>query len=226
MSMRTVELVSEWDSVPFDGGYDGLRSLSDQGFSGAVTAGSTQLFMVKGTAVGVLDGDIEDYDGADGTARAAPHDALPLLVVMQDRADGPRAEYYTEETSISEVDRTLSDGNFTGFVELSENVLSGDYYLVYHQGRSMSVAWVGNSQRLVTDESAFEQADGEVGIYQVMPADIEPVEIPEPSAPTPPTDDEVDTAAGTAAGEATGADDADETTAGTGTDVAGAGTLD
>jgi hypothetical protein len=193
--MRTVELVSEWDSVPFSGGYGGLQSLSDQGFSGVVTTGPTQLFMLNGTAVGVLDGDIEAFDGTDGTARAAPHDALPLLVVMQDRAEGPRAQYYTEDTPISEVDRTLKDGNFTGFVELSENVLSGDYYMVYHQGRSMSVAWVGNSQKLITDEEAFEQADGEVGIYQVMPADIEPVEIPEPSEPSP----SADAAAGTAA---------------------------
>ena len=199
MSMRTVELVSEWESVPFDGGYDGLHSLSDQGFSGAVTAGPTQLFMLNGTVVGILDGDIEDFDGTDGTARAAPHDALPLLVVMQDRADGPRAQYYTEDTAISEVDRTLEDGNFTGFVELSENVLSGDYYLVYHQGRSMSVAWVGNSQRLITDEEAFEQADGEVGIYQVMPADIEPVEIPEPEPSSAAEDSAVETGAGTAA---------------------------
>lgn len=189
MSVRTVELVSEWDSVPFDGGYDGLRSLSDRGFSGAVTAGSTRLLMLKGTAVAILDGDIEDYDGADGTARAAPHDALPLLVAMQANADSPRAEYYTEDTSISEVDQTLKDGNFTGFLELSENVLSGDYYLVYHQGRSMTVGWVGNAQRLVTDEEAFEQADGEVGIYQVMPADIEPIEIPAPPEPSSTTDE-------------------------------------
>ena len=209
--MRTVELVSEWDPVPFDGGYGGLRSLSDQGFSGAVTAGSTQLFMLNGTVVGIPDGDIEAFDGADGTARAAPHDALPLLVVMQDRAEAPRAQYYTEDTAISEVDRTLEDGNFTGYVELSENVLSGDYYLVYHQGRSMSVAWVGNSQKLVTDEDAFERANDEVGIYQVMPADIQPVEIPEPSEPTTSSDDD----AGTAAGAAT-ADDADE---GSGTGV-------
>ncbi len=208
MSMRTVELVSEWDTVPFDGGYGGLRSLSDQGFSGAVTAGPTQLFMLNGTVVGILDGDIEAFDGADGTARTAPHDALPLLVVMQDQAGEPRAQYYTEDTSISDVDRTLEDGNFTGYVELSENVLSGDYYLVYHQGRSMSVAWVGNSQRLVTDEEAFEQADGEVGIYKVMPASIEPIEIPEPSSPT----DETATAAETAADD----DESDDDSAGTG----------
>ncbi|WP_262178509.1 DUF7527 domain-containing protein [Haloarcula laminariae] len=213
MSMRTVELVSEWDSVPFDGGYAGLHSLSDQEFSGAVIAGPTQLFMLNGTVVGILDGDIEDFDGADGTARAAPHDALPLLVVMQDQAGDPRAQYYTEDTPITDVDQTLEDGNFTGYVELSENVLSGDYYLVYHQGHSMSVAWVGNSQRLITDEEAYEQADGEVGIYKVMPASIEPIDIPEPSSPA---DDGESTAAagGTAA---TPADDAGDETAGSAT---------
>ncbi|MDS0259215.1 hypothetical protein NDI56_07395 [Haloarcula sp. S1CR25-12] len=206
MSTRTVELVSEWDTVPFGGGYEGLHTLSDQGFSGAVTAGPTQLFMLNGTVVGILDGDIEAFEDAAGTARAAPHDALPLLVVMQDRADTPRAQYYTQDTPISEVDRTLEDGNFTGFVELSENVLSGDYYLVYHQGRSMSVAWVGSSQRLITDEDAFEQADDEVGIYQVMPAAIEPVELPE----LPEPDDEPVATAATEQDESSGGVDDDE----------------
>src|SRR6056297_3582589 len=107
MSMRTVELVSEWDSVPFDGGYDGLQSLSDQGFSGAVSAGPTQLFMLNGTVVGILDGSIEDFEDASATAREAPHRGLPLLAVMQERSDEVRAKYYTEETSISEVDQTL-----------------------------------------------------------------------------------------------------------------------
>ncbi len=180
MSMDTAELVSEWDSVPFDGGYEGLRTLRDQEFSGAVVSGSARLFMLNGTVVGILDGELDTFEEANGTARQAPHEALPLLVVMQARADEPRAQYYTQDTPISDVDRTLSDGKFTGYVELSENVLSGDYYIVYHQGRQMSVAWVGSSQKLVTDDEAFEQADGEVGIYNVMPAEIEPVELPEP----------------------------------------------
>jgi len=180
MSMRIVEQVTEWDSVPFDGGYEGLRTLEGQEFSGAVVSGPAQLFMLNGRVVGILEGDIDDFGTGGGTARQAPHDALPLLAVMQDKTDGPRAQYYTEDTPMSEVDRTLTDGKFTGFVELSENVLSGDYYLVYHQGRSMSVAWVGSSQRLITDDEAFEQANDEVGIYEVLPAEIEPIEIPDP----------------------------------------------
>ncbi|WP_254278960.1 DUF7527 domain-containing protein [Haloarcula marina] len=195
MSTRTVELVSEWDSAPFDGGFEGLRSLSDQDFSGVVVAGPARLFMLKGTVVGILDGDIDDFESG-GTAREAPHEALPLLAVMQERSDEVRAKYYTQETAISEVDRTLADGNFTGFVELSENVLSGDYYLVYHQGRSMSVAWVGSSKRLVTDDDAFEQADDEVGIYEVKPAEISPVEIPEPPEDETAAESDADTVTG------------------------------
>jgi hypothetical protein len=180
MSTRTVELIDSWDTVPFSGGYGGLHDLADSEFSGAVVAGPTRLFMLNGNVVGILDGSIEDFEDASGTAREAPHPGLPLLAVMQERSDEVRAKYYTEDTPISEVDQTLSGGGFTGYVELSENVLSGDYYQIYHQGRSMSVAWVGNSDQLVTDDEAFEQANDEVGIYEVRPVDIEIVEVPEP----------------------------------------------
>jgi hypothetical protein len=181
MSPRTIERVDDWGTVPFGGGYSGLRDLASAEFSGVVTAGHTRLFMIRGTVVGILEGSIDDFEEASGNAREAPHPALPLLAVMQERSDEVRAKYYTEETPIADVDRTLADGAFTGFVELSENVLSGDYYQVYHQGRSMSVAYVGASGRLITDDEAFEQADDEVGIYEVRPVDIEPIDIPEPA---------------------------------------------
>jgi hypothetical protein len=185
MSTRVVERVDDWDEQSFSDGYSGLHDLADREFSGVVRASGAELFMTKGVVVGIRRGTIEDFEGASGTAYIAPTPALPLLGIMQERSEGVRAEYYTEETSLAEVDRTLEDGGFTGFVELSENVLSGDYYLVYHRGRSMSVAYVGNSQRLVQGEEAFEQANDEVGIYEVRPVDIDPIEIPEPAAPEP-----------------------------------------
>ncbi|MFB6307791.1 MAG: hypothetical protein ABEH35_00535, partial [Haloarculaceae archaeon] len=189
MSTRIVERVDDWETVPFSGGYAGLQTLSDDGFSGVVIAGPARLFMLNGTVVGILDGSIEDFESAEGTAREAPHESLPLLAVMQERSDEVRAKYYTEDTSISEVDGTLESGGFTGYVELSENVLSGDYYLVYHQGRSMSVAYVGQSEQLLTDDEAFERTDDEVGIYEVRPVDIDLVEIPEPEDGEETTDD-------------------------------------
>ena len=179
MSTRTVEQVENWQRRPFDGGYRELQRLADDDFSGVVTAGMTRLCMLNGRVVGILEGSIEDFEDTDGTAREAPSPALPLLVVMQERSDEVRAKYYTEDTPLSEVDRTLSEGGFTGYVELSENVLSGDYLTVYHGGRSMSVAYVGESKQLLTGDEAFERAEDEVGIYEVKPVDIEIIDIPE-----------------------------------------------
>jgi hypothetical protein len=44
----------------------------------------------------------------------------------------------------------------------------------------MSVAYVGSSGRLITDDEAFEQANDEVGIYEVRPVAIDPIDVPEP----------------------------------------------
>lgn len=180
MTTRTADRVDDWESRPFSGGYEELRSLADASFSGVVTAGRATACLLNGAVVGILDGTIEDFEDASGTIREAPTPALPLLIVMQERADEVRARYYSEETPLSSANKKLSDGGFTGFIELSENILSGDYFVVYHGGRSMSVAYVGESQKLLTDDEAFQTADDEVGIYKVYPVDIEPIDIPEP----------------------------------------------
>ena len=197
MTTRTADRVDEWDSRPFTDGYEELRALSEQSFSGAVTAGRATLYMLNGTVVGIIDGSIGDFEDASGTVFEAPTDALALLAVMQDRGDEVRAKYYSEETALAEADRKLSEGGFTGYVELSENVLSGDYYVVYHGGKSMSIAFVGESERLLTDDEAFEQADEEVGIYKVRPVDVEPIEIPDPEPATDTTADDTAAAAAT-----------------------------
>jgi len=183
MSTRVVDRVDDWDSQPFSGGYRRLHEIADEEFSGVIRAGGAELYMINGTVVGIQRGSIEDFESASGTCYEAPSPALPLLAIMQERSDEVRDKFYTEKTSISEVDRTLADGGFTGYIELSENVLSGDYYQVYHAGRSMSVAYVGESKRLLDGDEAFETADDEVGIYEVRPVDIDPIEIPEPAEP-------------------------------------------
>ena len=210
MSTRVADRVDGWEQQSFADGYRGLGELADADFSGVVRAGGADLYMTKGTVVGIEDGSIEDFEGASGTAYRAPSPALPLLAVMQSRGDEVRAKYYTEDTPMAEVDETLSEGGFTGYVELSENVLSGDYYLVYHQGRSMSVAFVGNSQQLVDGEEAFETANDEVGIYEVRPAEVDAVDIPEPEEPDPEPESGAGTEAGAAAGTAAGADADDD----------------
>ena len=192
MSTHVLDRIEEWDARPFTGGYRGLQGFADQSFSGVVRADGVELFMTRGVAVAVRGGGIEAFEDASGTAYDAPSPALPLLAVMQEQSNEVRDRFYTEQTPISSVDETLSAGGFTGYIELSENVLSGDYYLVYHAGESASVAFVGQSGRLVRGAEAFESADNEVGIYRVRPVEIHPVEVPEPE-PTDPSDPSADT---------------------------------
>ena len=217
MNSRTIDVVTGWETVAAPGGYEGLRQLADAEFSGAVSAGTAWAFLLNGRIVGVFEGEIGEFEDADATAYRAAHPSLPLLFAMQERGGETRANYYTNETPLQEVDRTLEGGGFTGYVELSENVLSGDYYVVYHGGKSMSAAFVGSSERLVTGEEAFETAANEVGIYDVVDVDIELVDIPEPEPPAEEEDDSADAdsaGAAAAAGTAGGTDaDASDTTA-------------
>jgi hypothetical protein len=201
MESETIDVVTGWDSVPVGDGYRGLRELADDEFTGAVTDGVAWAFVLNGRIVGVFEGSIEQFEDADLTAHTAPDPALPLLFAMQELGGETRAKYYTNDTPLSEAHETLSSGNFTGYVELSENVLSGDYYVVYYGGKSMSAAFVGSSRRLFTGDEAFERANDEVGIYRVRQVDIDIVEIPEgeAAAESPETSD-VEPAA-------TGADD-------------------
>jgi len=182
MSTRVVDRIDDWTERSVAGGYRGLQELAEQEFSGVVRAGDTELYMANGVAVGLRRGSIEDFEAAAVTARETPSPALPLLAVLQERDLDVRDRFYSEQTPISDVDETLADGGFTGYIELSENVLSGDYYVVYHQGRSMSVGFVGESRRLVDGDEAFETANDEVGIYEVRAADIEHIDLPAPTS--------------------------------------------
>src|SRR6056297_2010904 len=185
METRTVEQVEKWSTRSVADGYAGLRELSDGDFSGAVRAGGAWLFMLNGRIIGVYEGSLDDFEDADGTAYAAPHPSLPLLFSMQERGGETQAKYYTNDTPLSEVDSTLTSGKFTGFIELSENVLSGDYYVAYYGGRSMSVAFVGASEQGVTGDDAFERAADEVGIYEVTDVDLQITDVPEPEDDEP-----------------------------------------
>jgi regulator of replication initiation timing len=211
MSTRVVDRVDNWSEQSFSGGYAGLQELANGDFSGVVRAGGAEAYLTSGVVLDIRDGDITDFEQQSGTAYRAPCDALPLLAVMQERSDEVRGKYYTEQTALAEVDETLSDGGFTGYIELSENVLSGDYYLVYHAGESMSVAYVGEAKRLVEGTEAFETASDEVGIYEVRPAAVEPTDIPEPpeetteqqSEHTEPSEEETDSSSGTESSQLT-----------------------
>ncbi|WP_256544799.1 DUF7527 domain-containing protein [Halobellus inordinatus] len=209
MNSRTIDVVTDWETVATPDGYEGLHELADAEFSGAVSAGMAWAFFLNGRAVGVFEGEIGDFEDAELTAYRAADPSLPLLFSMQERGGETQARYYTNKTPLSDADQTLSNGGFTGYIELSENVLSGDYYVVYHGGKSMSAAFVGSSERLVTGDEAFETAADEVGIYEVVDVDVEIVDIPELATDEAETDE--DDASGTESGASEESEDATET---------------
>ncbi|AXG06247.1 hypothetical protein DU500_07205 [Haloplanus rubicundus] len=179
MDGEILDAVAEWGTRPVADGVSGLYELADGEFTGAVSDGTTWAFVLNGRFVGVFDGVVEDFEDASLTAYTAPDLSLPLLYAMQARGGEVRGQYYSNDTPLSELDDTLSSGKFVGYVELSENVLSGDYYVVYYGGRALPVAFVGNNRRLLSGDEAFERAADEVGIYSVVDADIEVVDLPE-----------------------------------------------
>jgi hypothetical protein len=211
MDSEIVDVVTDWESESFSGGIDGLRDLADEEFTGAVTEGTGWLFFLNGRVVGVFDGDLDRFDGASGRAHRAPDPSLPLLFTMLATGGETKAQYYTEDTSLSSADDTLSAGSFTGYVELSENVLSGDYYVVYYGGRKLPCAFLGQSRDIVTGEEAFDRAADEVGIYEVMDVDVEITELPEPAEPDSSAPDSVASEPPDAGGAGAGADEGDTT---------------
>ena len=178
MERATISRIEAWDTRSVAGGYVGLNELADDEFTGVVSANGANLFMLNGRIVGVENGSVSSFEDADATAYESPHASLPLLFAMQDHGGEVRGSYYTDDTPIREVDQTLTEGGFTGYLELSENVLSGDYYVVYYGGRSLAAAFVGNKGRVVTGDEAFDLAADEVGIYEVTAVDLDVAEVP------------------------------------------------
>ncbi len=183
MDDSTVAEITGWSAESLSDGYDDLHRLADRSFTGAVESGGTYLFVLNGAPVGVAEGTIEEFADAGATAYEAPDPSLPLLFAMQARGGDTRGRYYTEDTPVAEVDETLGDGGFTGYLELSENVLSGDYYAVYHGGKSLKVAFVGQSRRVLTGEEAWAKTRDEVGIFEVTAVPLDVLDVPgEPPA--------------------------------------------
>ena len=199
MDREIADAITAWETTGLTNGYAGLNDLAARSFSGAVRADDVWAFMLNGRVIGLVDGPMTAFEGSETTAYVAPDPALPLLYTMQSSDCEKEAAYYTNRTPIAEVDATLTSGGFTGYIELAENVHSGDYYVVYYGGKSMSVAFIGNQRQLLTDEEAFQRANDEVGIYDVYAADIEVTPIPEPESPPP------DVSAGSASAASTSA---------------------
>ena len=174
MEVPVEDTVALWEDRPVDADRNGFVKLLEQEFNGLVEdQTATRAFFVRGRVVHVEGGSLEAMSRATVTASEADDPGVAMLAAMRTKGPEPRARYYTHETPISTVDDTLRSGGFTGYVSLAEQVVSGAYFLVYHNGKRMPVAYVGTAQRIVTGEEAYELTVNEVGIYEVFPTPIE-----------------------------------------------------
>ena len=176
--------LSGWESRPTDEGSDLLPTLADESFTGVASVGDRRLFLLNGRAIGPEADSLEEFD-TPAELRRAPDPALALLGAMEAEGGETTANYYTEETPLAEVHETLTERGFTGYVSLSENVLSGEYVTLYYGGRSLDIAFVGAGERLLTGEEARERAEAEVGIYEVVSVDLTVADLPERSEEPP-----------------------------------------
>jgi hypothetical protein len=173
MEVPVEDTIDMWGDRPVDGGRSGLMQLQTEEFNGVVeNQTDTSAFFVRGRVVLVDGGSLEALGSGPLTAREADDAGVAMLAAMRTTATDARARYYTHETPLTTVDDTLRSGGFTGYVSLARQVVSGAYYLVYHNGKRMPVAYVGAAHRTVTGEDAHELAVNEVGIYEVIPTAI------------------------------------------------------
>ncbi|PSP47112.1 hypothetical protein BRC75_10640 [Halobacteriales archaeon QH_7_69_31] len=194
-------VVDKWQTATVDDGLEEAARMARRGESGAVRSGTDWLFIADGDPVAVVAdltgnpsvGDVDALEGSGGEALEAPHEGVARLVPMLALGGEVRGEYFSDDTPVGTVQETLEDGGFTGYVELSENVLSGDYYAVFEEGRAEYVAFVGSTEQLFTGAEAEEKTNHEVGIYSVVAVDLPDVRLPEPEV------------GGAAGGAATGA---------------------
>ena len=192
MEVPVEETIGMWDDRPVESGPTGLMQLQTEEFNGIVEDDAgLRAFYVRGRIVHIESGSIEQMTDGILTASRADDAGVAMLAAMRTLAPEARAKYYTHKTPLNAVDDTLRSGGFTGYVCLAEQVVSGAYFLVYHNGKRMPVAYVGTAPRTVTGEDAFELAVDEVGIYEVFPTEVEVRTVdgaaaaPEPEASTP-----------------------------------------
>ena len=178
MDNGILKRIESWESRSFSNGGLKLEELLSSGFSGMIGSEMEWMFILNGRIIGYQGEKIQEFGKKDSNVYTAPHPALPILFYMQvSEKIGESMRYYTGEKSIEEIDSALKENKFTGYIELSDDVLSGDYYIVYHGGRSMDVAFIGNMDRLISEEESRRNIKSEIGIYQVNRVNIKPIDI-------------------------------------------------
>ncbi len=174
MQRRTVERIEQWPSRQFLRSDVGLSDLSSAGFSGAVHAG-TWILMRDGDSVGVFDGAVDDITDR-GTIYISPDPILPVLFSMLEQEPVRSSTHHTArvpiDNQVNAFDNWNGNQEFIGYLELRGG--GDEYYTVYDQTGSTSIAFVSGENRLLTNEQADTVGQTITGEYTVSIVPVEP----------------------------------------------------
>lgn len=109
-------------------------------------------------------------------AKRAPDPALPFLIAVDGRGER-RLRQYTVHLPIERVLNALTGTPFSGYVELSENVVSGNYYAVFHAGKPTCVGIRAAARSPDVGKTARQLMTDEVGIYSVYQVAVDPIDL-------------------------------------------------
>lgn len=90
---------------------------------------------------------------------------LVLVIGLESLGYSKLKSFYTEDTSIEEIDNKLQDSEFDGYIEISENTISGKHYSMYNNG-SRSNLTIKDSE-YITGEKSHERALSYAGLYNL-----------------------------------------------------------
>lgn len=189
MQRRTVERIEGWPSRQFTQGEVGLRDLASAGFSGAVHAG-TWILMSEGRSVGVFDGDVEELTSL-GTIYISPDPVLPVLFSMLEQEPVRSTSHHTTRIPLENQTNAFDDWDgrqeYIGYLQLSAD--DDEYYVVYDQTGTTSIAFVGSENRFLTDEQADTIGHTITGDYAVAVAPVAPTPVSNPKTDEPSSDE-------------------------------------
>lgn len=177
MQRCTVERIEDWSSRQFTEGDVKLHDLASSGFSGAVHA-NAWILMCNGRSVGVFDGSVEEIT-TGGTIYVSPEPILPVLLSMMEQEPTQNTRYHTDTTPIDEARSALEnwdrDRDYIGYLELTTD--TDEYYVVYGDAGTTSIAFVGPEKRILMGEQADDMGDTISGEYTVSVVPIDPVDV-------------------------------------------------
>lgn len=174
--MRRESLIRDWETDSFRGREAAVRQLGVQSFSGVVVADETTVVIVNGAAIRVTNGSITDLFDAELVVHEARNPAEPYLLALYGHCS-EAARLYTRETPVGDAVSELADASFSGYVELSEHVYSGDYYAVFSGGDVEFLGIQSTERPPLSGTEARDAMYGEVGIYSINRAWMDPVDL-------------------------------------------------